>query len=759
MKSKKLLKKLLATALAVSLAIGSFQFANIKAEAKATIDIGSTSEASAGIVKSYNISVESDVLKTNRRPSGSYSASTPNMVTIVDYHNWINVAYSTGDKVVIKKYNTNGDYESQISINKKLPKFGNITCDDKGNYYVVTGQDDETVANVSVINIAKYDYSGNFISACDVKSMDTGMSASYDDYWGTQYPFHAGNCQIAYNKGYLCLNYGRKMFSGHQSNHVIYVDASTMKRVDVNRYSVPYMSHSFDQRVIPTSDGNFLLSGHGDAIDRGFCLWKVNTSDNFKSKNGYHFYFREGASRSYGYNETFAQLGGITETSKSYVFCGSSEKTLSFDKAPSTSYMGHNEARNLFVQFINKDFTLDSYGGFAKSSYTVQGETRVATGTYEGRSRDQEYRLIDAKEAYVNYGVIWLTDYDSNHYAANPKILTIDKDQVLVMWEERSYSTSYYDEESVVVFYTVLSSDGKVVTPVKRLDDVRLVADQDLVYLNNSVYWATNDEKGARLNRLILDKPVDEGVAEKFVRRLYKDCLGREAEEAGLKAWKEQLCNKTIDGASIGAGFVFSEEYMSKETTKTEYIKMLYKVFMGREADEAGLKYWKNEMMKGMSREEVFKGFVDSNEYIKICSDSGIVKGTYAVKGIADRKATTGVVTKSITDYVERIYDKALNRGSDPEGIKYWSEQIANEEWDSVAVAKFFIISKEFEAKKLNDEEYVKVLYRTFMGREFDKEGLNYWLQRLYNGDTRETVLESFAGCPEFQDIVKSFGL
>ena len=100
-----------------------------------------------------------------------------------------------------------------------------------------------------------------------------------------------------------------------------------------------------------------------------------------------------------------------------------------------------------------------------------------------------------------------------------------------------------------------------------------------------------------------------------------------------------------------------------------------------------------------------------------------------------------------------------MNRGSDPEGIKYWSEQIANEEWDPVAVAKFFIISKEFEAKNLNDEEYVKVLYRTFMGREFDKEGLNYWLQRLYNGDTRETVLESFAGCPEFQNIVKSFGL
>ncbi|MBS6465405.1 MAG: DUF4214 domain-containing protein, partial [Clostridium sp.] len=54
---------------------------------------------------------------------------------------------------------------------------------------------------------------------------------------------------------------------------------------------------------------------------------------------------------------------------------------------------------------------------------------------------------------------------------------------------------------------------------------------------------------------------------------------------------------------------------------------------------------------------------------------------------------------------------------------------------------------------------YVKVLYRTFMGREYDKAGLNYWVGRLNKGESRKTVLKSFAGCPEFQNIVKSFGL
>lgn len=773
MKNISLMKKLLATALAAICVAGTFQFGGIEAKAAPTINIGSTGSAANGDVKSYVFTADSSAEKTNRRPSGSYTAHSPNMVTLVDYKNLINTAYSANGKVVINRFDVDGNLKNQISLTKQLSLFGSITCDNSGNYYVVTGQDDEDSANIVVINIAKYDYNGNLIGKCDVKSLDTSVYVDQqDDYhWGTQYPFDAGNCQIAYNNGFVCVNYARKMFSGHQSNNVIYVNASTMKRESGSTYLLPYMSHSFDQRVIGTSDGGFLLAGQGDAYYRGFGIDKVNPSNGFRFTSGYPFYFREGSSRSYGYNETFAQLGGITETSKSYIFCGSSEKTLSFDRAPGTTDYTHNEARNLFVQYIKKDFT----GGrkMGTSNYYVQGETRVATGTYEGRSSDQEIRLTESKDTYVNYGVIWLTDYDANHYAANPKIVTDANDNVIIMWEERTYSTYQYgDNESVVAFYTVLNAEGKVVTPVKKMDGVRLCADADPVCLNGAVYWATNDEKGARLNVLkytdnkgeapdpnedITD--ADKEVVDAFVTRLYRDCLGREPEAAGLSGWSEQLCNRKIDGATIGAGFVFSDEYMNKGTTKTEYIKMLYKVFMGREADEAGLTYWKNQMSAGKTREDVFKGFVDSKEYTEICEASGIKKGTYTVKGIADPKVKTGIVTSDIRNYVERIYVKALNRGSDPEGINYWSQQIANEEWDPIAVAEYFIISPEFESKNLNDTEYVKVLYRTFMGREYDQDGLNYWLNRLKNGDSRQTVLEAFAGCPEFQKIIKSFGL
>lgn len=252
--------------------------------------------------------------------------------------------------------------------------------------------------------------------------------------------------------------------------------------------------------------------------------------------------------------------------------------------------------------------------------------------------------------------------------------------------------------------------------------------------------------------------PADESQVTEFVTRLYTKCLGRNPEAEGLKNWTNQLVNRKIDGATVGAGFVFSEEYQSKGVSRQEFVQMLYRVFMGREADQAGLDYWLNNMKNGMTREQVFKGFVDSDEYTSICKDYGITRGNYNLKGIADPR-TNGVVTPQITAYVERIYVKALGRPSDPSGIEYWSKEIADEVKEPVWVAELFIFSPEFEGKNYNDTEYIKVLYRTFMGREFDEAGLNYWIGELNKGRSRRDVLESFAGCPEFQEIIKSFGL
>ena len=140
----------------------------------------------------------------------------------------------------------------------------------------------------------------------------------------------------------------------------------------------------------------------------------------------------------------------------------------------------------------------------------------------------------------------------------------------------------------------------------------------------------------------------------------------------------------------------------------------------------------------------------------------GTVTISCTAKDGSGKKATCRITVRNYTKseaYVARIYTKALGRNPEIGGLKYWTGEINAKRKTPVQVAEQFFFAPEFTNKKLNNTEYVKVLYRTFMGREADQGGLNYWVGRLNMGESRKSVLEAFAGCPEFRKIVKSFGL
>lgn len=161
--------------------------------------------------------------------------------------------------------------------------------------------------------------------------------------------------------------------------------------------------------------------------------------------------------------------------------------------------------------------------------------------------------------------------------------------------------------------------------------------------------------------------------------------------------------------------------------------------------------------------------WTSSNKRIATVTSNGLVKavrtGTVTItakaKDGSGKKVTCkiNVYADSVESYVARIYTKALGRDPEPAGLKYWVGEIKAGRKTAVQVAEMFFFAPEFTNKKLNNKEYVKVLYRTFMGREADQGGLNYWIDRLNKGESRKSVLKAFAGCPEFKAIVKSFGL
>ncbi len=237
-----------------------------------------------------------------------------------------------------------------------------------------------------------------------------------------------------------------------------------------------------------------------------------------------------------------------------------------------------------------------------------------------------------------------------------------------------------------------------------------------------------------------------------FVVRLYEKVLGRQPDQGGRDYWNSVLINGAQSGASVGYGFVFSTEYKSRNTSDKDYVEMLYKVFLNRASDASGKAYWVDCLSQGLSREYVFRGFVQSQEYSAICASYGIVRGEYSLKQARD-------LNPNLTKYVNRLYTKALGRQGEEGGLNYWCGTIQAKSKTPEQVAESFINSAEFRNKNLSNEEYIKTLYRTFMGREYDQSGLNYWKGEMAKGCSRENILHRFATSQEFRNIMNSFGV
>lgn len=239
-----------------------------------------------------------------------------------------------------------------------------------------------------------------------------------------------------------------------------------------------------------------------------------------------------------------------------------------------------------------------------------------------------------------------------------------------------------------------------------------------------------------------------------FVDRLYTYALGREADEDGMLDWASKLYYKQTTGNDTAFGFFFSAEMNNRNLSDGEFVELLYKVMMNRNADPDGKAYWVNMLQNGVSRVGVFNGFSGSAEFSGICDNYGINRGNPSASEGRDKNY-------GATLFVSRLYTKALGRNYDVDGLNDWCSRIANRTWTVTDVATTgFFNSQEFLNKNLSNEEYVKVLYRTFLDREYDQAGLNDWVNQLNSGaKSRDEVLRGFSYSQEFSNLMKQYGL
>ena len=237
-----------------------------------------------------------------------------------------------------------------------------------------------------------------------------------------------------------------------------------------------------------------------------------------------------------------------------------------------------------------------------------------------------------------------------------------------------------------------------------------------------------------------------------FIGRLYKYCLNRDPDDSGLSYWASLLSRKEMTGAQVAQNFVFSPEFLQQNIENGEFVDRLYLAFFDRESDSSGYYYWTGRLSCGVSRRTVAANFINSAEFLNICNSYGIVRGSIGSSG-------TSATRSQIESYVKRCYTQILGRSGDSDGINYWTTLIQNGQSRPVDVAKSFVGSREFSLKQLNNTEFVKVMYRAFMGREYDTGGLNYWVNQMNRGMSKNEVLNNFANSKEFSLIMNSMGV
>ncbi|MBR6381329.1 MAG: DUF4214 domain-containing protein [Lachnospiraceae bacterium] len=118
-----------------------------------------------------------------------------------------------------------------------------------------------------------------------------------------------------------------------------------------------------------------------------------------------------------------------------------------------------------------------------------------------------------------------------------------------------------------------------------------------------------------------------------------------------------------------------------------------------------------------------------------------------AIRGQADPAAVNEVAAGG---FLGNLYQMTLGREPDAEGTEYWMNRLTSREVCATELVFGFLNSPEYRSQEKTDEEYVQELYRIFLGREADAEGLAYWTGMLAQGTSRDAVAAGFANSAEF---------
>ncbi len=193
------------------------------------------------------------------------------------------------------------------------------------------------------------------------------------------------------------------------------------------------------------------------------------------------------------------------------------------------------------------------------------------------------------------------------------------------------------------------------------------------------------------------------------ITRIYGAVLGRHPDASGRLYWAQARAHGMSADAMVRA-FLASPERVLRmsETNNAAFIETLYQDVLGRSADAAGLAYWTQRLNGGLSREGIVLLFADSPENVA-------------------RTETTSPLTDSEA-LACRLYQTILGREGETMGIAYWSNLLDRGISPTSVAARMMTLQEAQPLAAMSDRDFIDRLYQNALGRSADADGMTYWL-------------------------------
>lgn len=484
-------------------------------------------------IRQYTYDTEEKNVTTEKLVNGTtLTYSKPSSVyDFFDENGNLNTIYTSEENVYWATFDENMEITSTVKMAMYFDKsnspesyhdiifnFGNALYYNE-HLYVVYGQQADTSSddlfNEVSMAVVKYDKEGNTVAVNEIVGTQLNPTTFWDlgggDWeYGTSLPFATdANCSLTVNEdGLIACFFGRQMFNSHQSSMMFFIDAETMEYVsnryyttdeNVAKFTEPgsyYVSHSFAQRVVATSDGGFIMVDSGDAglkgATRGINVSKIYAEgDILKLRTSKMVHYSEGRTGSHGYNCTYSSIGNIIELSDGYMYVGSMQPTLSLEYGKKIS-----ESWDVFVQKYTKDFYTKET---VEEMQMFDTPVREATGTppedaYKGDAASQGRIYLTGDEK--DYGIKWLTDLQEKHMAILVRAVELEDDNIAILWEQlkmEDLGNGNYDvwDYEGDVYYMIIDKDANIVFQPTKIPDVRLNEEEYYMYKDGKIYWTT----------------------------------------------------------------------------------------------------------------------------------------------------------------------------------------------------------------------------------------------------------------------------